>query len=415
MAARLFFGWKVVGAAFVAALLAWGVGVYGPPVFLKVLHDTRGWSISLISAAITCHFLIGAVAVVFLADLHRKFGVPCVTIAGGVGLAAGVIAWACASTPQQLFAAACVSGIGWGISSSAAINAMLAPWFDQKRVLALSLAFNGSNSGGVLFVPLWSGLIGALGFAPTALAVGAFVVMILSFIAIRYLTPTPVSLGLHPDGVPQAPTEAVSGVGSAGPRSRRELFVDRQFVTLSVAFALGLFAQVGLIAHMVASLSEPLGTSTAAAALSLTTASAVAGRLALGTSLRDAGRRTAAAINFFVQASGVAVLVSTASPIAVLIGCALFGLGNGNLVSLPALIAQREFSAVDLPRVVALEAAIHQGFFAFGPGAIGAVRDLTGGYTAPIIMVAAIQCVSAIVIMLGRRRAAEPGYRIIRP
>jgi MFS family permease len=399
---RVFFGWKVAGAAFVVALIAWGVGVYGPPVFLKVLHDTRGWPISLISTAITCHFLIGAAIVVFLADLHRMFGVAPVTVAGGVGLAGGAIAWAFASTPHQLFAATIVSGIGWGITSSAAINAMVSPWFEQKRVLALSLVFNGANLGGVLFVPLWSGLIGALGFPTTAIAIGAFIVLVLSFIAIRFLSHSPSSLGLFPDGASppvmgSAPIPAV-----ASQLTRGELFAHRQFVTLAVAFALGLLAQVGLIAHMVSFLSEPLGQSGAAAALSLTTACAVAGRLMLGASLGDTGRRTAAAINFLVQASGVLLFALASSTTALLVGCALFGLGNGNLVSLPALIAQREFSAADLPRVVALEAAVHQTFFAFGPGAIGAVRDLTGGYTAPILMAATIQCISAVVILMGR-------------
>jgi MFS family permease len=409
MTSKLFFGWKVVGAAFVVALIAWGVGLYGPPVFLKVLHDTHGWPISLISSAITCHFLVGAGTVVFLADLHRRFGVPRVTVAGSLALAVGVVAWANADTIGQLFAAALVSGIGWGISSGAAINAMLAPWFDKKRALALSLAFNGANVGGIVFVPLWTGLIGAVGFPVAALLMGAFIVLVLSFIAVRYLAPTPAHLGLNPDGVRDPAPEAAAPSATAQPRSRRELLADRQFVTLSISFGLGLAAQVGVVAHMVSFLSEPLGTGGAAAALSLTTACAVVGRLAMGTWLRDSGRRMAAAINFLVQASGVALLAAASSPIVLLVGCMLFGFGNGNTSSLPALIAQREFSAADVPRVVALEVAIQQSFFSFGPGLVGVVRDLTGDYAASIVMAAVIQFIGAGVILLGRH--ASPTHR----
>jgi hypothetical protein len=43
---------------------------------------------------------------------------------------------------------------------------------------------------------------------------------------------------------------------------------------------------------------------------------------------------------------------------ALLIGCILFGLGLGNAVTLPALIAQREFRAADVGTVVALVVAI---------------------------------------------------------
>ncbi|HWX49626.1 MAG TPA: hypothetical protein VNZ61_16375, partial [Roseomonas sp.] len=58
-----FFGWRVVGAAFVLAVFAWGISFYGPPIFLQVLHASRGWSVSVVSGAITAHFLLGAAVV----------------------------------------------------------------------------------------------------------------------------------------------------------------------------------------------------------------------------------------------------------------------------------------------------------------------------------------------------------------
>jgi hypothetical protein len=58
---RVFYGWRVVGAAFVLAVFGWGMGFYGPPVFLSVVRETRGWSLTLVSTAVTVHFLIGAV------------------------------------------------------------------------------------------------------------------------------------------------------------------------------------------------------------------------------------------------------------------------------------------------------------------------------------------------------------------
>src|SRR5712671_978292 len=58
-----FFGWKVAWVAFLVAVFAWGIGFYGPSVFLQTLHATRGWSVSTISAAITVHFLFSALIV----------------------------------------------------------------------------------------------------------------------------------------------------------------------------------------------------------------------------------------------------------------------------------------------------------------------------------------------------------------
>jgi hypothetical protein len=46
---RIFYGWRVVGAAFVLAVFGWGLGFYGPPVFLSVLRETKGWPLPVIS------------------------------------------------------------------------------------------------------------------------------------------------------------------------------------------------------------------------------------------------------------------------------------------------------------------------------------------------------------------------------
>ena len=34
----MFYGWRVVGAAFVLAMFGWGVGFYGPPVYLHAVR-----------------------------------------------------------------------------------------------------------------------------------------------------------------------------------------------------------------------------------------------------------------------------------------------------------------------------------------------------------------------------------------
>lgn len=98
-AGRVFFGWKVVGAAFVVAAFGWGVGFYGPPVFLHALEAGRGWPVALASAAVTCHFLVGACAVSRLGWLHARFGVVAVTRAGAVAAALGLLGWGFATEP----------------------------------------------------------------------------------------------------------------------------------------------------------------------------------------------------------------------------------------------------------------------------------------------------------------------------
>ena len=121
---KMFFGWRVVWAAFMVAVFGWGVGFYAPSIFLDTLHTSRGWPISVISSAITCHFLISAGIISRLPALYQRFGLVRTTRIGALSSAIGVLGWASASQPWHLFAAAGVSGSGWALTSGAAINAM---------------------------------------------------------------------------------------------------------------------------------------------------------------------------------------------------------------------------------------------------------------------------------------------------
>ena len=41
-----FFGWRVVWGAFVLAVFGWGLGFYGPPIYLHTLVERNGWPVS---------------------------------------------------------------------------------------------------------------------------------------------------------------------------------------------------------------------------------------------------------------------------------------------------------------------------------------------------------------------------------
>src|SRR5438477_8129990 len=152
-ATNRFFGWSVAWSAFTIAVFAWGTGFYGPSVFLQTLHDLRGWPISQISLAITAHFLLSAIVIAYLPEIHRRLGIARTTFLGAVATAAGLVSWSSSSEPWQLLIAAIPSAAGWAMTSGAALNAIVAGWFDRDRPMAIALAFNGASVGGVVFVP----------------------------------------------------------------------------------------------------------------------------------------------------------------------------------------------------------------------------------------------------------------------
>jgi hypothetical protein len=71
--------------------------------------------------------------------------------------------------------------VGWASMSGATINTIIAPWFEQKCGLAVSLALNGASCGGVFIVPFLMFLSAYFRFAyGLYIAVGMMLVVLVS-------------------------------------------------------------------------------------------------------------------------------------------------------------------------------------------------------------------------------------------
>ena len=375
-----FYGWRVVRAAFVLGAFGWGIGFFGPPVFLNAKLQSSGWSLGLISAAVSLHFLLGALTGANLPRLHRRFGAAWATKGGAAATAAGIVGWALSTTHWQLFLAAALTGIGWGTMSAAALNLIVAPWFVRTRPAALSAAYNGGSVGGIVFSPLWVGAIGVLGFAWAACAIGLAMLLIVWTLADRFFSRTPEAMGLQPDGdAPHAPSLRVTSP-AARPLPGATLWRDRTFALLAAGMALGLFAQIGLTTHLFTLLVPALGAQGAGWAMALITVMAIAGRTVLGVVMApSADRSLFACIGYLAQLCGsIAFIIAGGENVAWLFaGIVLFGIGFGNATSLPPLIAQVEFVESDVQRVTALIVGIAQTGYAFAPALFGVVRELS--------------------------------------
>jgi len=411
----VFYGWRVVVGAFVLAVFGWGIGFYGMPVYLQAIHHDKGWSVGLVSAALTTHFVFGAVVVANLPALYAHFGVPNVTKAGAFLLAVGICAWASTTAPWQLFIATLLSGAGWAAMGAAAVNTIVSPWFARSRPAALSTAYNGASLGGFVFSPLWVAAISTLGFPIAAAAIGTVAIFTMWALADLVFSRTPEGMGLEPDGDALGILATSITASAAQRRGKLLLWRDLRFLTLAGGMACGLFAQIGLIAHLYSLMVPALGPQQAGLAMGLATASAVAGRTLVGWLMpANADRRLVACASYAVQIAGslVFILAAGTSVPLLLMGVLLFGSGIGNATSLPPLIAQVEFLRNDVPRVVALSVAVAQGAYSFAPGAFGLIREFAadapsmGAGAAPVVFIAAAgaQGLAICALLIGRKR-----------
>ena len=94
-------GWPVVLACFFTATFAWGFGFYGNSVYVAVLHDTRGWSLSLITGATTLYYLAGAVLLMYVHRAIEVLGPQLLLISGAVILGVATIGFTRSQAPWQ--------------------------------------------------------------------------------------------------------------------------------------------------------------------------------------------------------------------------------------------------------------------------------------------------------------------------
>jgi MFS family permease len=336
MRARGFYGWNIVAATAVMALFSFGLGFYGLSVYVATLQRQHGWSASTVSAPVTVYYLAGALLTASIGDLYERWGPRAVVAGGAVAMAVGIAAVGSLVQPWQLYPAFLVMSLGWGAMSGAAINVVLAPWFQRRRGLAVSIGFTGATLGGVIVAPALIPLIDLVGFASALATAGLIQLVVMVALAVGVMRRGPEELGRGPDGDP-APLPRPARP-SKGEGRRREALRTWRFWSVSAPFALGLAAQVGVLTHLVALVAPILGAGGAARVISATTAAALIGRLATGFVVDRLNRRLVACTTLVVQMVGLALLASQTTPAHVFVGCVLFGLGVGNLTTLPGLI-----------------------------------------------------------------------------
>jgi len=383
-----YFGWRVVVACFLMALACWGFGLYGHAVYLAELTRLYGWPPSLIAGASTTTYLLNAVLVIFTSNALARFGARRFVLFGLAALALSVVLLALARQSWQVYAAYLVMSFGWLGLGLVTIPTIISQWFTRKRGLAISLALNGASFGGIVVAPALVALTGLTGFTSAMLIAAAVTVAI--------LVPA-IFLWIPPQATP------AQQVTTGSSWTRRDALHSVPFWTVSGPFALALIAQVAFIVHQIAFMEPIVGRAQAALSVSLMTTFAVIGRLTLGAVVDRLDPRLISSVSMFSQAAALFVMTRTTDTTVLLTCCALYGFSVGNIITLPALIVQREFPNTAFGMVLGLSTAIGTFAGAIGPGLIGLIRDAAGDYSPALLVCMALKIVGGSLVLVRKR------------
>jgi MFS family permease len=421
-----FYGWLVVGVAFVSM----GIGVNARTAFSLLFPPILaefGWERGVTAGAFSFGFLVSAVASPLLGRLVDRRGPRLMLLTGVAALAGGLGLAPFVREPWHLYLTLGVLVGGGSVCLGYSGHALFLPnWFVRRRGLALSLAFSGVGVGSIVLLPWAQSLIVTAGWrtACWALAVLTLVVLAPLNLLVRR---RPEDMGLAPDGDP-----APRGGRAAGPAANvvdpvwaavdwtlgRAVHTAR-FWWIVVGYFTGLYAWYAVQVHQTKYLIEIGFTPTVAAwALGLVSLAGIPGQIGLGHLSDHVGREwvwTLGSLGFALCYGLLLAMRAAPTPVLLYAMVAAQGVLGYGLTSvfgaIPAEIFQGRhygtiFGSLSLASIVGGAA---------GPWVTGALYDVTGSYVLAFWIAIGCSTLSTVAIwQASPRKIRAVAGRVVR-
>jgi MFS family permease len=404
IAPGVFYGWWVALGACLISFVCAGVGFYSQGVLLDALCHERGWSRASVAGATSVYFVVSGVAGLAVGRGVDVFGSRLFIALGAPVLAAALVGIGHASSQPMLYACSFAMALGVALAGPVPTSSIVTRWFAELRARAMTVSQTGVSIGGILLVPLATWLIRERGLAVATEALAVLVVGVALPVTAFVLRTDPAHHGLEVDGPLRARARAEKGVRAVEREFRtRDALRTRAFWGLALAFGLGLFAQVGFLAHQLAGLRERVAPADAAFIVSATAFGSVVGRFAIGPLGDRLEKRRIAVALFLVQACATLLFARASSGAALGAASFVFGLTMGNIFMLQPLLVSEFFGIASFASLLGSLQVATSLASGLGPVAVGLAFERFGGYERPLEILACVGIAAALVLSRVRK------------
>ncbi len=197
---RIFYGWYIVGVAFLGHFIGSGTLFYVFNAFLNPLCEARGWSRTEFNAAPAIAMIMFNIGTLVCGFLLQRVSVRAMITAGALICAISFVSLGLAHSLWLFYLLFIFLAAGTTAVSGIVANVAVSNWFVQKRGKALGIANTGISFSGVV-LPYAAMLILARTNIQTAFGSIGLMVLCLAPIAWLVVKNTPEDCGLNPDGI----------------------------------------------------------------------------------------------------------------------------------------------------------------------------------------------------------------------
>ena len=395
----LFYGYIIVGAAFLIMVIVWGT-FYSFGVFFKPVLTEFGWTRAMTSGAYSLSFVLYGLLGIVIGGLTDRFGPRLVVTVCGLFLGLGYLLISQVSAIWQLYLFYGVM-VGIGITGGfVPVASTVARWFVRRRGLMTGIMLAGAGVGQVIVPPVATQLISVYGWRTSYLIIGIIVLVLLVVVA-QFLKRDPSQVGLLSDG--NSKVEEPSPALEAKGFSIQKAIHTRSFWVLAIMYACyGFFLQATLV-HIVPHATD-LGISALLAAniLAIIGGVSIVGRIGIGIASDRFGNRPVLVLVFILAGVAFVWLQFTKELWMFYLFAVIFGFAYGGLITLMSPIVAELFGLRvhgAILGVVSLSNAIGG---TMGPFLAGRVFDLTSSYYVAFIVCAVLSVIALILAVLLR-------------
>ncbi len=218
-ARRIHPAWWVALATFLALFGAAGFRA-APGALMIPLHHEFGWSMWVMSLAVSVNLLLYGLVAPFAAALMQRFGVRRVVTAALALVALGAAGSTLMNASWQLFVFwGVLIGGGTGAMALVLADTVASRWFVRSRGLVMGVLTAGQAAGQLVLLPPVASLADSVGWRSASLLIAAAALIALIPVLLL-LRERPSDLGVLPYGR-RAPGAGHGTPGEAGPEGER--------------------------------------------------------------------------------------------------------------------------------------------------------------------------------------------------
>ena len=310
-------------------LVSWGVTYYAFSVLMPPMQRELGWTSAQLTGAFSLGLLIAGFSDVWVGRWLDARGPRLLMTVGSIAAVLLVLAW---SQVQSLIAFYLV-WVGIGLVAPMIQYApafwVAAKWFDKRRGLALTVLTFGGGLASTVFIPLTNALMLAYGWRMALMGLAGILALLTILPHALLLRSMPPSTNTT-HNTPNKP-KLRAGI--------RDVFAQRSFWLLTLAFALSTMAFNGMVVHLIAfEVGRGQDPTFVAWAAGLTGVLQVVGRLTLAPLSDRVSRKAITVFLFGCQAASFICLLVLPMTAGLLAYVVFRGIGNGTLTPIRAAL-----------------------------------------------------------------------------